>query len=88
MHRFKKDTKRNKNNRFCGHCHITGHTIDQCFKVHGYPKWYEGYKKKVRGNSRMAAHVFSQGLEVTQDTLLEEIGSSKLANEEVNSNLV
>ncbi|GJR53416.1 ribonuclease H-like domain-containing protein [Tanacetum coccineum] len=35
-------TSRN-NNMVCKHCHMTGHTINRCFKLNGYPS---GFKKK------------------------------------------
>ncbi|KAF7827611.1 uncharacterized protein G2W53_018775 [Senna tora] len=52
--------KKDKKDRYCEHCAITGHTKDVCFKLHGYPEWFE--KKKSNGNGRkqvanMAAEV-------------------------------
>ncbi|KAI9160054.1 hypothetical protein LWI28_004620 [Acer negundo] len=37
-----------KDRPYCTHCKIHGHTIDRCFKIHGYPP---GYKPKPRDNS-------------------------------------
>ena len=37
----KKDNKKAKNDKFCQHCKIKRHSIDQCFKIHGYPDWYK-----------------------------------------------
>ncbi|KAI9194995.1 hypothetical protein LWI28_010706 [Acer negundo] len=37
-----------KDRPYCTHCKIHGHTIDRCFKIHGYPS---GYKPKPRDNS-------------------------------------
>ena len=46
---------------------MTGHTIDQCFKLISYPDWYEGLKdnpkdssfknRKPAGPVKMAANV-------------------------------
>ncbi|XP_012856897.1 PREDICTED: uncharacterized protein LOC105976150 [Erythranthe guttata] len=37
-----------KERGFCTHCNIYGHTIDKCYKLHGYPP---GYKAKPRYSS-------------------------------------
>ncbi|KAI9153283.1 hypothetical protein LWI28_008823 [Acer negundo] len=42
-----------KDHPFCTHCNIHGHTIDRCFKIHGYPP---GYKSKSRANSNFNVH--------------------------------
>ena len=43
------DNVNNKNQRkdrpFCTHCNFFGHTIEKCYKLHGYPP---GYKPKQR----------------------------------------
>ena len=43
------DNMNNKNQRkdrpFCTHCNFHGHTIEKCYKLHGYPP---GYKPKQR----------------------------------------
>lgn len=31
---------------YCTHCEIPGHNIDRCFKVHGYPANFKGFKDK------------------------------------------
>ena len=39
----------NKKERpLCTHCNMLGHTIDKCYKLHGYPP---GYKPKGRSNA-------------------------------------
>lgn len=50
---------RNKNGNgkewpFCTHCNILGHTVDKCYKLHGY---VPGYKQKGKGNSILAIHI-------------------------------
>ncbi|KAK0585573.1 hypothetical protein LWI29_030700 [Acer saccharum] len=37
-----------KDRPYCTHCKIHGHTIDRCFKIHGYPP---GYKPKSHENT-------------------------------------
>lgn len=44
IHSNKKENKKGKMDRFCDHCKMGGHTVDQCFKIHGYPDWYKGEK--------------------------------------------
>ena len=47
----------NKKERpLCTHCNMLGHTIDKCYKLHGYPP---GYKPKGRSNAN-ANQVSSQ----------------------------
>ena len=35
----------------CTHCGLTGHTIDRCYKLHGFPP---GYKPKGKAQTQMA----------------------------------
>lgn len=39
---------REKIGLFCTHCNLHGHTIDKCYKLHGYPP---GYRHKLRSNT-------------------------------------
>jgi len=59
--RNKKGNKRMKGTRFCDHCQRSGHTQEQCFKLIGYPDWYEGPKDTGKGKKthRVAANVTS-----------------------------
>jgi len=70
--RGRRDKKSAK--RFCTHCHRTNHTVDQCFKLHGFPDWYEGPKDKdgkmKRSNPKIAANIISS--EMAQDSPLDE----------------
>lgn len=43
----------------CEHCKKKRHTIDQCFKLVGYPEWWTAMKGK--GTSRMAGNVQNNG---------------------------
>lgn len=42
----------NKERPYCTHCKFQGHTIDKCYKIHGYPP---GYKPKSKSNFTAAA---------------------------------
>lgn len=58
----KKDWKKEKNDKLCEHCKARGNTVDQCFKLIGYPEWYNVIKagKKTGGsynNHKIAANV-------------------------------
>ncbi|KAF7835872.1 ribonuclease H [Senna tora] len=35
-----------KSDRYCQFCNKSGHMEDACFKKHGYPEWFDEYKKK------------------------------------------
>lgn len=35
----------NQNNVLCSHCDYIGHTIEKCYKIHGYPP---GFKHKTK----------------------------------------
>lgn len=53
----KRDFK--KPDKMCDHCGIAGHTKDACFKLHGYPDWYDDYKKsKKAGTAKKAVANF------------------------------
>ncbi|KAA8543184.1 hypothetical protein F0562_021321 [Nyssa sinensis] len=50
-------SKNQKRDRlYCMHCKILGHTVDRCYKIHGYPP---GYKFKSNNNFNAAAHQVS-----------------------------
>lgn len=42
----------NRERPFCSHCKLQVHTIDKCYKLHGYPP---GYKPKSKTNFHVAA---------------------------------
>lgn len=44
--RFVKTYNRKKK-LVCTHCGLTGHTVDKCYKLHGYPPGYKFTKKIV-----------------------------------------
>ena len=54
-----RDNKKTKSTQFYSHCQRTGHTMDQCFKLIGYPDWFEGLKDPERAKkpAKMATNV-------------------------------
>ncbi|XP_057524494.1 uncharacterized protein LOC130804164 [Amaranthus tricolor] len=48
--------KRSNNTYYCDHCHMTGHTIDRCYKLHGYLN-----KHKYHNTKRIAAFANDTG---------------------------
>jgi hypothetical protein len=41
-----------RNSYFCEHCKIYGHSIERCFKIHGYPNYTKSLpNKKFVANS-------------------------------------
>ena len=41
-----------KDKPFCTHCNMQGHTIEKCYKLHGYPPGYKP-KGKARANANV-----------------------------------
>lgn len=44
--------KQEKMKLLCGHCKQRGHEKDDCFKLYGYPEWWEDRNKSSRGGGR------------------------------------
>ena len=86
----RRDSKRLKNSKFCDHCQKAGHTQDQCFKLIGYPDWYEGTKEAGKGRraprASAIANMASQAGPMS-DSPLEEC-STQQNNTQIDSNLV
>ena len=43
-----------KERPLCSHCGITGHTVDKCYKLHGYPPGYK-FKNKMHFANQTSA---------------------------------
>ncbi|XP_073119820.1 uncharacterized protein [Henckelia pumila] len=43
----------------CAHCHYTGHTIDKCYRLHGYPPSHPKYKPKQIEEKPRANHTLA-----------------------------
>lgn len=48
---MEKKANQNGMDRHCDHCGVDGHMKDTCFKLHGYPDWYNDLKNKKSKNS-------------------------------------
>ncbi|XP_024017565.1 uncharacterized protein LOC112090456 isoform X2 [Morus notabilis] len=46
-----------KERPFCTHCNFHGHTIEKCYKIHGYPP---GYKPRPKFQNAVVNHTSSQ----------------------------
>ena len=42
------NSKPKRKRPICSHCGIQGHTIDKCYKLHGYPPGYHKFRNKGR----------------------------------------
>lgn len=73
----RKEYRKNKQDRFCDHCKMRGHTMDQCFKLHGYPDWCkdERFKTGISGAPKFATQAISE-IQVADNPLKTEAGSS------------
>ncbi|XP_065874722.1 uncharacterized protein [Euphorbia lathyris] len=79
LHGQKRDSS-NKADRFCTHCNKPGHEKDSCFKLHGFPEWFQEFKKKKNKNSKTRANHVS----IPGDTPLD--GSDSENKENMSSN--
>ncbi|XP_056685695.1 uncharacterized protein [Spinacia oleracea] len=81
--KYWKEIKKEKMHKICTHCKGKGHTVDQCFKLIGYPDWYntikasKGSQYQANG-SRLVANVNSDpdvGDNPLDDQLHDSAGS-------------
>jgi predicted aspartyl protease len=52
QNRFHKQSNLGKNELVCSHCGLTGHAIEKCYKLHGFPPSYKFTKSKVSSHSK------------------------------------
>jgi len=57
--RGRKDMRKSKQTRVCDHCQKPDHDKEQCFKLIGYPEWYDELKGRRKTGPRLAANVAS-----------------------------
>ncbi|XP_019195989.1 PREDICTED: uncharacterized protein LOC109189817 [Ipomoea nil] len=72
-----------KNVPKCTYCGMNGHTIDKCFKKHGYPPgWIPGYKSKYKQNqsSQDSQHGFNPSVNQVADVGLSADQFQKLVS--------
>uniref|UniRef100_A0A2N9EJE2 CCHC-type domain-containing protein n=1 Tax=Fagus sylvatica TaxID=28930 RepID=A0A2N9EJE2_FAGSY len=78
-----------KERPICSHCGITGHTVEKCYKIHGYPP---GYKPRGRAaaNQVTASGMGHQGnaLSITSEQCQQLLSflNSQMSNEASTSN--
>ena len=55
----KNNKGKGKERPICSHCSLQGHTVEKCYKLHGYPP---GYKAKGKASlvNQVSAHFDSQ----------------------------
>ncbi|XP_021859730.2 uncharacterized protein [Spinacia oleracea] len=42
-----------RNNLYCEHCKMRNHTVDKCWKLHGYPKDFKGKGKRIAATAQL-----------------------------------
>ena len=53
-----------KERPLCTHCNLLGHTMDKCYKLHGYPPGYK-HKAKPNSNANQVSYPQGQGAETS-----------------------
>ncbi|XP_019166927.1 PREDICTED: uncharacterized protein LOC109162697 [Ipomoea nil] len=57
----------------CTYCGMVGHTVEKCYKKHGYPPgWIPGFKSRGKQSSTMAATASSENSAVTNNVVTSE----------------
>ena len=56
-----------KERRLCTHCNMLGHTVDKCYKLHGYPPRFK-HKGKPNSNANQVSYPQGQAVEVPSNT--------------------
>uniref|UniRef100_A0A803NFI1 Integrase catalytic domain-containing protein n=1 Tax=Cannabis sativa TaxID=3483 RepID=A0A803NFI1_CANSA len=72
-----KTQSQRRNRPFCTHCNILGHTIEKCYKIHGYPPGYNKNKGKEAAVNQIQTS--SEGANSSNDnsTLLPQLTSAQ-----------
>ncbi|XP_075649850.1 uncharacterized protein LOC142620354 [Castanea sativa] len=55
-----------KERPLCTHCNMLGHTVDKCYKLHGYPPSYK-HKGKPNSNANQVSYPQGQAVEVSSN---------------------
>uniref|UniRef100_A0A803LN93 Integrase catalytic domain-containing protein n=1 Tax=Chenopodium quinoa TaxID=63459 RepID=A0A803LN93_CHEQI len=64
-----------KMKKWCEHCKMKGHTIDGCFKIHGFPDWFKNNPKE-KGGMKYAANAGRDDNDYEQDDPLESTSNA------------
>ncbi|XP_043808374.1 uncharacterized protein LOC122722242 [Manihot esculenta] len=63
-----KNQFKKKDDKTCSYCKTISHVRETCFKLNGYPDWFNELKlKKNKGKENVAAHVFETPLDYNDD---------------------
>ncbi|OIT35259.1 hypothetical protein A4A49_61893, partial [Nicotiana attenuata] len=65
-----------KRNMFCSYCQRPGHTVERCFKIHGYPT---GFKTNMQGNKPRKfqnSNIIQGNAVSTEEDLIDMQGNS------------
>ncbi|XP_012837652.1 PREDICTED: uncharacterized protein LOC105958190 [Erythranthe guttata] len=63
-----------KDRPYCTHCNFNGHTIETCYKLHGYPN---GYKSKKFQPSQSRGNNVNQASVIVEDPFVSQSSSDK-----------
>ena len=59
-----------KERPLCTHCNMLGHTVDKCYKLHGYPPGYK-HKGKPNFNANQVSYPQGQAVEVPSNASVQ-----------------
>lgn len=55
------NSSKKKERLVCTHCNIQGHTVDRCYKLHGFPPNYRNQKSPLgKSHTSSAKYIFCQ----------------------------
>nr|XP_016472382.1 PREDICTED: uncharacterized protein LOC107794407 isoform X1 [Nicotiana tabacum] len=60
----------------CDFCHLKGHTINNCYKLHGYPNDFRG--KKVEGGTPDSKGTYAHNASLTSDSPNQQVDISNV----------
>lgn len=64
---------------FCDHCKVLGHSIQRCFKVHGYPPGHILYNKNRKVVATVQAEHIGSNAETPQASFSQPVYSNPQA---------
>ena len=71
--------KSRKERPMCTHCNLPGHTVDKCYKIHGYPPGYRTKQQQQRNNNAVNS-VTIQNDEIAPQGTTELTSNPKINN--------
>ncbi|KAL5565662.1 hypothetical protein UlMin_028826 [Ulmus minor] len=64
-----------KERPFCTHCQYHGHTIEKCYKLHGYPPGFQPRQRDTHPNSQSAMHHSSNTSYSTNQATVNQVSN-------------